>query len=265
MSVSQINKIFSRHISGITLHACSNVHIEEREWTVNPSFVEWVIEQSFVHNPLERVIGSLALSFDIAASGIKYVFDNTNVIHNDQSSFLRAYGQLFLRTERKWIYDFIVRTVMEHVRYNTIEYFCKKVADVEDPRFKTWYQRELYYRRPVQDKISTIPPRLERQTNRIALPFPVRCYNDRITFDMVWSVFEDDMKNRERWIDEIKDVIETYAIDKKYIADAEWYVDIAGWRAEHVKRRIENDLIITYGIDGLPRRSDRIRKRKRGL
>tara|TARA_B110000305_G_C19245471_1_gene542091 strand:+ start:164 stop:409 length:246 start_codon:yes stop_codon:yes gene_type:complete len=80
---------------------------------------------------------------------------------------------------------------------------------------------------------------------------------------MVWSVFEDDMKNRDKWIDEVKDVIQTYAIDKTYIAEASWYVDFAGWRSEHVKRRIENWFILTRGVSELPRRSDRIRKRKR--
>ena len=259
-----INKIFLDHIGEVTSRAYRMGSVTDSVgWVVNPSFVEWIIEQSFVYNPPN--LGTLNLPFDVTASGIKYVADHTNTFHSHQSSFLSAYGKLFLQNERELIYDYIVRRITGHAIDDTVEYFDKRVAElsVEYPLFRTWYDRELYYRQPVQNKISVVPPRLERQTNTIVLPFPVRCYNNGITFDMVWSVFEDDMKNRDKWIDEVKDVIETYAIDNTYIAEASWYVDFAGWRAEHVKRRIENWFILTCGVSELPRRSDRIRKRKR--
>jgi hypothetical protein len=268
----QLSKIFFSHLRDTTAYAY--MYSFDRDslpqtsnWVVRNEFVEWVIDSVFTHNPVERFIGRLCLPFDTIIEAIDYIYERDTANHlreYTQTTFLVEYGRQLLATDREYISNFIRKEFSELVKRDAVNEFERKVGNVSDERFKQWYKNELYYRQKIPSlSFLNKPNRLSRQTNRPTPRFSERCYDSGITFDMLWNVFLDDMKNRDKWIKEIKDVLDE-APDLEYIASPEYYVDVVGWRAEHVKARIQQDRIIRELCNSVtPRRSERIRKMKR--
>lgn len=269
----KFSKIFFNHVIQITRAACMQSRRyrpppETSDWQVNEELVILILDSAFIYDYWGKNIYDLRLPYDMITEALDYMMStdtNMRMMDYDSRRFIKKFNDMLLETHRHHISNIVRNEIKIYGKREAIMEFERKATRMMSAheRFENWYDNGLYHRQKIPDVIK-LPLEyrpLKRQRNTITPGFAERCYEDGITFQMVLDVFIDDMANRDRWIEDIKELIAE--IGNPLSITPEEYVDVFGWRTEHVRAATSNNKLLENYISTLPRRSLRIMNQKR--